>query len=155
MAPKVQLGHIAVPARNPLDMARFYRDFLGLGVTLEGSLPGWGEFVFLSDRPEEDPQTLTFMTRPEARHIAWKVESLAALKALYAAAKARGIPVDFALNHRVSLSLYLRDPEGNGLEIYWPTGQTTDGLVAEPVDLAQMEKTDAELLALVGGSAPV
>src|SRR5207237_420942 len=107
-------------------------------------------FVFLSDRPTEHAQTLTFMVRAEARHIAWEVAGLAALKELYAAAKARGLHIDFALNHRVSLSLYLRDPEGNAIELYWPTGQSSEGLYAEPLDL---EQPDAALLALIGGAA--
>jgi catechol-2,3-dioxygenase len=154
MAARVRLGHIAVPAQKPRELATFYREFLGLDVTLEGTLPSLGEFVFLSDRPAEHPQTLTFMSRPDARHIAWEVPSLAALKALYAEAKARGIRVDFALNHRVCLSLYLHDPEGNGVEIYWPTGQPAEGLYAEPLDLGLFDQPESALLARVGGSAP-
>jgi hypothetical protein len=92
------------------------------------------------------------MTRSEARHIAWEVESLASLKAFYAAAQAQGIHLRFALNHRVTLSLYLSDPEGNGVEVFWPTGQAVDGLYAEPFDPALLEQPDAVLLALVNGS---
>jgi len=154
MTTNVRLGHIALPARNPREVAAFYHEFLGLDVTLEGALPALGAFVFLSDRPAEQAQTLTFMTKPEARHIAWEVESLAALKALYAAATARGIPIDVAFNHRVSLSLYLHDPEGNGLEIYWPTGQTAEGLHAEPFDPALLDGPEAALRALAGASTP-
>jgi catechol-2,3-dioxygenase len=153
MAAKVRLGHIGVPAQNPRQLATFYHELLGLEMTLEGTLPPLGEFTFLSDRPEEETQTLAFMTNPGARHIAWKVESLAALKALYAQAKAHGISVDRVLNHRTSLSLYLHDPEGNGIEIYWPTGQTVAGLFAEPVDVAQLEQPDSVLLELVMGSS--
>jgi catechol-2,3-dioxygenase len=154
MAAKVQLGHIGVPAHNPRHLAAFYHELLGLEVTMEGALPALGEFVFLSDRPGEEPQTLAFMTRPDARHIAWKVESVAALKAVYTQAKAHGIAIDRVLNHRASLSLYLHDPEGNGIEIYWPTGQTVTGLFAEPVDIAQLEQPDSALLELVIGSNP-
>ncbi len=154
MAAKVRLGHIALPAHNPQEVATFYHEFLGLDVTLQGALPALGAFVFLSDHPAEQAQTLTFMTRPEARHIAWEVESLAALKALYAEATARGIPIDVAFNHRVSLSLYLHDPEGNGVEIYWPTGQTVEGLHAEPFDPAMLDGPEDALRALVGASTP-
>lgn len=91
------------------------------------------------------------MTRPESQHTAWKVESLTALKALYAEARERNIPVDRALNHGVTLSLYLRDPEGNGVELFWPTGQAAKGVYARPVDLSQSDET---LLALVGASSP-
>ncbi len=154
MTARVRFGHLAIPAQNPQELATFYHEFLGLDVTLEGALPALGAFVFLSDRPAEQAQTLTFMTRPEARHIAWEVESLAALKALYAEATARGIPIDVAFNHRVSLSLYLRDPAGNGLEIYWPTGLTAEGLYAEPFDPALLDQPEDELLARVGASIP-
>jgi hypothetical protein len=102
----------------------------------------------------EQAQTLTFMTRPQARHVAWEVESLADLKVLYAEARARGIPIDVAFNHGVSLSLYLRDPEGNGLEIYWPTGLTVEGLYAEPFDPALLDQPEDALRALVGAFTP-
>ncbi len=141
-----------MPAQNPKELATFYSELLGLDVTLEGTLPNLGDFVFLSDHPAEQQQTLTFMTRSEARHIAWEVESLASLKAFYAAAQVKGIHLRFALNHRVTLSLYLSDPEGNGVEVFWPTGQALDGLYAEPFDPALLEQPDAVLLALVNGS---
>ena len=82
MTVKVKLAHIAVPAQDPKQLAAFYRDFLGLKVTVEGTLPSMGDFVFLSDRPTEQVQTLTFMTQPRAKHIGWEVDSLAALKAI-------------------------------------------------------------------------
>lgn len=136
MTAKVRLAHIAVPAQNPRALAAFYQDFLGLAVTLEGALPPMGDFVFLSDRPAEQSQTLTFMTQPRAKHIAWEVDSLAALKAVYADAHARGIAIDRALDHGVTWSLYLHDPEGNGLEVFWATGQPAGPSSAEPLELA-------------------
>jgi catechol 2,3-dioxygenase len=137
--PKVRLNHVAVPARNPKQLAAFYRDFLGLRTTLEGALPPMGDFVFLSDRPEQF-QTLAFMTEPRGRHIAWQVDSLAALKAVYADAKEKGIVIDMALNHQATWSLYLHDPEGNGIEVFWATGERPAGPVAEPLDLALLEQ---------------
>ena len=151
MSARVQLGHIAMPAKNPQQLARFYGDFLGLDVTLKGSLPAMGEFVFLTDRRGEEMQTLALMTRPEAAHTAWRVESLADLKGYYAEAQAQRVPIVFAFNHGVTLSLYLRDPEGNSVEIFWPTGQLPGGMQAAPVDLNQPEEA---LRALVGVANP-
>ena len=46
-----------------------------------------------------------------------------------------GIPLDGASDHGVSEALYLRDPDGNGIELYWDKPQsewprTTDGKLA-------------------------
>ena len=54
-----------------------------------------------------------------------------------------GIPLDGASDHGVSEALYLRDPDGNGLELYWDRPrsqwpQTPDGRIAmftKPLDL--------------------
>jgi catechol-2,3-dioxygenase len=153
MTAKVRLGHVALPAQHPEELAAFYHRLLGLEQTLEGTLPNLGDFVFLTDNSGERQQTLALMTRSEARHVAWEVESLALLREIYAAARAQGVPILFALNHRVTLSLYLRDPEGNSVEVYWPTGHAAAGLSAEPVDLALLEQPEAVLLAHLNAPA--
>src|SRR5262249_36553082 len=152
MSVMAHLDHVAIAAQHPKELASYYRTLLGLDQTLEGTLPNLGEFVFLSNSDAGQPQTLALVTRPEARHIAWHVENLAALKTFYANTQAHGIPISFALNHRVSLSLYLRDPEGNAVEVFWPTGQSVKGMSAEPFDLALLEQPDAALLSLVNGT---
>jgi catechol 2,3-dioxygenase len=141
------LGHVAIVTQDPAAMAAFYRDLLGLEVTLQGSLPPLGDFAFLSGQPQTEFAELSFVTNPRAKHIALRVESLAALKAVYAEAKRRALPFPSPpLNHQVSLSLYLLDPDGNMLEVYWATGEKPAGPVAEPVDL---ERPETQLLALV------
>ena len=57
-----------------------------------------------------------------------------------------GIPLDGAADHGVSEALYLKDPDGNGLELYrdrpvadWP--RDADGelrMVSQPLDLAAL-----------------
>lgn len=57
-----------------------------------------------------------------------------------------GVELDGAADHGVSEALYLRDPDANGVELYWdrPHGQwprTTDGKLAmftRPLDLAAL-----------------
>ncbi len=57
-----------------------------------------------------------------------------------------GVPLDGASDHGVSEALYLRDPDGNGVELYWdrPEGdwpRTADGRLAmytKGLDLASL-----------------
>jgi catechol 2,3-dioxygenase len=60
--------------------------------------------------------------------------------------QAAGIPLDGASDHGVSEALYLRDPDGNGVELYWdrPPSEwfrTTDGrlnMFTQQLDLARL-----------------
>jgi catechol 2,3-dioxygenase len=38
--------------------------------------------------------------------------------------QAAGVPLDGAADHGVSEALYLRDPDGNGVELYWDRPRT-------------------------------
>jgi catechol 2,3-dioxygenase len=59
---------------------------------------------------------------------------------------AAGIPLDGASDHGVSEALYLRDPDQNGVELYWDRPEkdwprTPDGglaMVTEPLDLEDL-----------------
>lgn len=148
MSAKAKLGHLAMPAQDPQRLATFYSDLLGLEQHLAGNIPQMGSFVFLRDHAKT-PLTVGFMTRAEARHVAWEVESIAALRVLYAEAKARSIPMALAMNHGVTVSIYLSDPEGNMFELYWPTGYDVPGVFTRPLDLALFEQSDDEILAVV------
>jgi catechol-2,3-dioxygenase len=120
-------------------------------VTMEGSSSGLGDFAFLSDRPQDELQTLALATNPRAAHFAVAVATLGELKAIYADAQARGVRIVMALNHRVTLSIYLLDPDDNAVEVYWPTGQKIDRLYGVPVD---MGKPESELLDLINQPIP-
>jgi catechol 2,3-dioxygenase len=52
-------------------------------------------------------------------HVALRLGSgLDVLRAAKAQLEARGVTIDRVTDHRVSQSLYLRDPDGNGLELF-------------------------------------
>ncbi len=61
--------------------------------------------------------------------------------------RSAGIALDGASDHGVSEALYLRDPDQNGIELYWdkPEGEwprSPDGMLAmdtRPLDLASLE----------------
>ena len=42
-----------------------------------------------------------------------------------------------AFNHGVSFAFYFDDPDGNMIEVYWPTGLPVRQPYVDPIDLAQ------------------
>ncbi len=52
-------------------------------------------------------------------HLAILYPTRASLADALRRVQAAGVPLDGASDHGVSQALYLRDPDGNGLELYW------------------------------------
>jgi catechol-2,3-dioxygenase len=49
----------------------------------------------------------------------------------------KSIPIKFVFNHRVFFAFYFDDPDGNMIEVYWPSGdQSWRQPEAEPLDLS-------------------
>jgi catechol-2,3-dioxygenase len=143
--------HIGLAAQNPDALAAFYRDVLGMTIT-GGSDEGgqFGATAFLSSRPEDENHELAIFATPMYRHLAFKVASLADLRALYRQVVARGLSIKLTFNHGCSLAFYFDDPEGNMIEVYWPTGLHNRQPYGDPLDL---DASDADLIAEVAGIA--
>lgn len=146
--PKVTgLGHVGLFVRDPTVMVDFYQNFLGLQVTDRGE-GDW--IVFLSARPEQEHHELALMRAPdrnsEVQQVSFTVGSLGDLRAFWQQIKERGYPVDRVVNHGIAFGCYLRDPEGNRVEIYWPTGRDYPQPHGDPIDL---DLPEPELLALL------
>ena len=52
-------------------------------------------------------------------HMAWRVESLDDLKEFYKRVKKEGQPIERIIDHGISLGIYMRDPDGNGVEVFY------------------------------------
>ena len=152
----IGVRHVGLGARDPAALAGFYRDVLGLqvvgGSTAETS--AFGATAFLSSRPAEESHDLAIFADPVFQHTAFKVASLADLRAFYQCVIGRGVPVKMALNHGVSLAFYFDDPEGHLVEVYWPTGVASRQPHGDPIDLTRSEEAlrrdVAELAARTG-----
>jgi len=135
------LSHVGMYAEDPAALAQFYQEVMGMqrvGGSEENSPDGLS--VFLSGRPGEEDHELAILSSRSFAHTAFKVVSLGDLREFYAHVIGLGIPIKFQLNHGVSLSFYFEDPEGNIIEIYWPTGLVYGQPYAHGIDLSSSEE---------------
>jgi catechol 2,3-dioxygenase len=123
--PKVGIGHVHLKVADLERSLAFYRDVLGFEVT-----QGYGEdAVFLSAGGYHHHIGLnTWQSRGGAPpapgttglyHLAILYPNRAELADAMRRLAAAGIPLTGAADHGVSEALYLNDPDGNGVELYY------------------------------------
>ena len=156
---KLRFAHFGLHVTDMARMERFYRGVLGLSVTDRGSFVRNGvttDIIFLSGDPDEHHQIILASGRPAdsgfnpINQISFKVDTLEALQAFHGRYRAQGEDRGDMVCHGNSLSLYLPDPEGNRIEVYWPTPWYVPQPLVEPIDLTL---APAELLQLVEAKA--
>jgi len=77
---------------------------------------------------------------PQFRHVAFKVASLSKLKRLHRLVLQRELPIKLTADHGASLDFYFDDPDGNMIEVYWPTGKHVKQPCLQPLDLSQSDE---------------
>jgi Glyoxalase/Bleomycin resistance protein/Dioxygenase superfamily len=102
--------------------------------------PGIGASAFLSSRPGEESHEIALFSQPQFRHVAFKVTSLTELKLLYRLVLERDLPIKLTADHGASLAFYFDDPDGNMIEVYWPTGKHVKQPCLKPLDLSQSDE---------------
>lgn len=142
--------HVGWGSKDPVALAEFYENTLGMKVVHD--IPAEspiGRTIFLSHQlHDEDDHDIVIFNDDALAHTAFKTSSLAELKEWHRHLKEKGVQIAVVLNHGVSLSLYLQDPEGRRIEIFWLTHVevTNPNFWAQPIDL---DRPDEELLAEV------
>lgn len=150
--PRVDIGHVHLKVADLERALGFYCDVLGFELTQRYgrgaafvSAGGYHHHIGLntweSAGGSPPPPGTTGLYHvairyPDRRTLADALRRLAAA----------GIPLDGASDHGVSEALYLRDPDGNGVELYrdrgeaeWP--RTPDGqlaMVSRPLDVGAL-----------------
>ena len=125
--PQVRIGHVHLKVADLERAVGFYCDVLGFEVTQRYgrqaaflSPPGSGYHHHIGLNTWESaggraPPTGT----TGLYHVAILYPTRAALADALRRLQAAGIAVDGASDHGVSEALYLRDPDDNGVELYW------------------------------------
>jgi Glyoxalase/Bleomycin resistance protein/Dioxygenase superfamily len=83
----------------------------------------WSCWPSSTAQPPEEDHELVALSKPEGAHLAFRVAERAALDTLHARARERRIPVIAALDLGHAHSLFVRDPDGTAVELYWATGR--------------------------------
>ncbi|HEX2746862.1 MAG TPA: VOC family protein [Verrucomicrobiales bacterium] len=150
--PDVRIGHVHLTVSNLERSLAFYRDILGFTVTQRYgssavflSAGGYHHHIALNTWAGEGaappPPRRTGLYHfailyPNRRELAGALRRLSE----------HGIPLDGASDHGVSEALYLRDPDGNGVELYhdrpvaeWPRNRAGElEMTTDPLDVAAL-----------------
>jgi catechol 2,3-dioxygenase len=123
--PDVRIGHVHLKVADLERAIRFYRDVLGFQLTQRYgdqaaflSAGGYHHHIGLNTWESQGgspPPGGTTGLYHVAILYPTRAELADALRRLIKA----GIPLEGASDHGVSEALYLRDPDGNGVELYW------------------------------------
>jgi catechol 2,3-dioxygenase len=119
----MHLGHVNIQVRNVEASHAWYTKVLGLHTYQ--LMPG--RAAFLSANIESSHEIALIEVGPDApgqapkqvglNHMAWMVGTLDELKLLYARLKDNAVPIRSIVDHGLSLGIYFRDPDGNGVEV--------------------------------------
>lgn len=140
------LGHVGLYVRDIERSKTFYRDILGLTVSDENPKTG-SAFMTARGRLKEHHELLLIPGREDGKvlqQISFRCASLADVKAFYRLFRERNVPIIRSVSHGNAVGLYFEDPDGNQVEVYWPTGIDWPQPFGKAVDLTA---TDEEIMA--------
>ena len=120
-----ELGHAVIKVRNRERSEQFYGEVLGMKLAARHEqMPmtfytlGNHHDLALLEVGEDGPETAD-PKAPGLYHLAFCIgDTLEELKAARDELEAAGVKVYATIDHTVSQSLYLNDPDGNGVELY-------------------------------------
>ncbi len=142
--PKVNsLGHIGVHVRDIERSVAFYRDILGLQVSDRS--PRGGVFMTAQDRAVEHHELLLAPGRNDdsnvnvLQQISFRCATLKDVKDFYHLFLEHNVPIQRVVSHGNTVSVYARDPDGNSVEVYWPSGIDVPQPFGKPMDLTKSE----------------
>jgi catechol 2,3-dioxygenase len=120
-----RLGHAVLKVRDIERAEDFYHGVLGIPVAARMqarlrmtffTLGNHHDFAVVAVGPD-GPDAAS--DSPGLFHVAFKVgDSVDQLRAVKKELETAGVPIEAVSDHTVSQSIYVRDPDGNGVELY-------------------------------------
>jgi catechol 2,3-dioxygenase len=117
------LGHVNIYVRNAERSHQWYEDVLGLHTY--DYMPG--RAAFMSADQEQSHEVALIQVGDDAplqqkgqvglNHMAWMMHSLDDLKEVYQRLQEKNVAIDHVSDHGISIGIYFRDPDGNGIEV--------------------------------------
>jgi catechol 2,3-dioxygenase len=149
----IQFSHFGVNCFDLDRMEDFYTRVIGFVVTDRGNLQVGERIVFLSMDPNEHHQLVLVSGRTEGEvrddppiggslktaimQISFRLRDLDALRDIHDRLKAEGMTNFVQRNHGIAWAVYVRDPEGNALELFVDTEWYVHQPFGRPLDLTQ------------------
>src|SRR5688572_12638114 len=136
------LSHCGIFVTDMAKMVDFYSGFLGFAVSDRGETSTGGEIVFMTRDPREHHQFVLASGRPAeisfniVNQLSFRVDSLETLRELQRGLKSEHATELGPVSHGNALSVYLRDPEGNRVELLIDTPWYVPQTCRIPVDLS-------------------
>jgi catechol 2,3-dioxygenase len=124
----VQIGHAHLRVSDLDRATAFYRDVLGFSVVVDGRAAGLQAVFLAAGNYHHHIALNTWLseagTPPPVghtglHHLAILYPHRGALGDAVRRVRAHGHPIEDARDHGCSVAVYLRDPDGNGLELYY------------------------------------
>ena len=151
--PGVDIGHVHLKVSDIERALAFYRDVLGFELMQRFgsqaafvSAGGYHHHIGLNTWESRGGSPAPPGTTG-LYHVAIRYPTRAALADALRRLTRAGIPLEGASDHGVSEALYLRDPDGNGIELYWdrpreewPRPEDGGGvaMVTQPLELGDL-----------------
>jgi catechol 2,3-dioxygenase len=132
--PDVQIGHVHLRVADLDRATAFYRDVMGFSLTVDGTPFGLQMRLFAAGGYHHHIALNTFMSKdgtpPPVGHSGLhhfallypnRHEFILAIQRLFD----HDYPIDDARDHGGTMSVYLQDPDGNGIELYYDLPRET------------------------------
>jgi catechol-2,3-dioxygenase len=142
--PKViSLGHMGFYVRDIERSVAFYRDILGLQVSDRS--PRGAVFMTAQDRLAEHHEILLAPGRNDdgkvnvLQQVSFRCATVGDVKEFYRVFVENDVPINRCVSHGNTISIYAQDPDGNSVEVYWPSGVDVPQPFGKPMDLSKSE----------------